>query len=114
MNRVIEMEENRKTDCWTLDEKMGNTYIFYEQANTLAARDYKQPQLVSYGEKDMKTFSIQRTDLYKMSDASSTLAQRDYKSATDLIVANDEQNMDERENGGDVMKSVVRRLTPLE
>lgn len=32
--------------CWTLDEKMGQTYIHYDQANTLAARDYKQPQLV--------------------------------------------------------------------
>ena len=34
--------------CWSLDEKMGQTYIHYEQANTLAARDYKQPQAVIY------------------------------------------------------------------
>lgn len=33
-------------DCYTLDEKMGQTYIHYEVANTLAARDYKQPQAV--------------------------------------------------------------------
>lgn len=32
--------------CYTLDEKMGQTYIHYEVANTLAARDYKQPQAV--------------------------------------------------------------------
>ena len=37
---------------WTLDEKMGNTYIHYEQANTLAQRDYKQPQAVIYRRKD--------------------------------------------------------------
>lgn len=35
--------------CYTLDEKMGQTYIHYECANTLAQRDYKQPQAVIYG-----------------------------------------------------------------
>jgi hypothetical protein len=34
--------------CWTLDEKMGQTYFHHECANTLAARDYKQPQAVIY------------------------------------------------------------------
>ena len=34
--------------CYTIDEKMGNTYIHEEQANTLAQRDYKQPQAVIY------------------------------------------------------------------
>lgn len=34
--------------CYTIDEKMGNTYIHKEQANTLAQRDYKQPQAVIY------------------------------------------------------------------
>ena len=32
--------------CWTVDEKMGQTYVWREQANTLASRDFKQPQLV--------------------------------------------------------------------
>ena len=32
--------------CWSLDEKMGQTYVHHETANTLAARDYKQPQAV--------------------------------------------------------------------
>lgn len=35
--------------CWTLDEKMGQTYVHEECANTLAQRDYKQPQAVIYG-----------------------------------------------------------------
>ena len=42
-------EKNKKINwggCYTLDEKMGQTYIHYEVANTLAARDYKQPQAV--------------------------------------------------------------------
>ena len=37
-----------KGGYWTLDEKMGNVYINQEMANTLAARDYKQPQVVIY------------------------------------------------------------------
>lgn len=32
---------------FSLDEKMGQTYVWEEQANTLAQRDYKQPQCVS-------------------------------------------------------------------
>ena len=32
--------------CYTIDEKCANTYVWEEQANTLAARDYKQPQTV--------------------------------------------------------------------
>ena len=34
--------------CYTLDEKMGQTYVHRECANTLAQRDYKQPQVVIY------------------------------------------------------------------
>ena len=32
--------------CYSIDEKMGQTYIHEEQGNTLGARDYKQPQAV--------------------------------------------------------------------
>lgn len=32
--------------CYSIDEKMGQTYVWYEKANTLASRDYKQPQAV--------------------------------------------------------------------
>lgn len=49
-------------------------------------------------------FSIQRTDEYKRSEQSSTISQRDYKSATDLIIGGHKEDM----------KTVVRRLTPLE
>ena len=44
------------TDSWTIDEKIGNTYIHHETANTLAARDYKQPQAVM---PDSKALSFQ-------------------------------------------------------
>ena len=33
--------------CYSIDEKMGQTYIWEEKANTLASRDYKQPQAVT-------------------------------------------------------------------
>ena len=36
--------------CYSIDEKMGQTYIHGEQGNTLGARDYKQPQAVVCGE----------------------------------------------------------------
>lgn len=32
--------------CWSLDEKMGQTYVHDDMGNTLSARDYKQPQAV--------------------------------------------------------------------
>ena len=52
-------------------------------------------------------FSIQRTDEYKRSDQASTIAERDYKSATDLIIGGGYQ-MDEN------VKTTVRRLMPIE
>ena len=55
-------EKNKKINwggCYTLDEKMGQTYIHYEVANTLAARDYKQPQAVIYEREQQK---LQRSD----------------------------------------------------
>lgn len=42
--------------CYTLDEKVGQTYVHFEQANTLAARDYKQPQLVCYEVNDEEEY----------------------------------------------------------
>ena len=52
----------------------------------------------------MRTFSLQRSDQYKESNQSHTLAQRDYKDATDLILRGGTANMD----------TAVRRLTPTE
>lgn len=44
--------------CYTIDDtKMGNTYVWEEQANTLAARDFKGPQCVCYAI-DREAFSM--------------------------------------------------------
>ena len=45
-----EADRMQEVSCiaWSLDEKMGQTYIHKECANTLAQRDYKQPQAVIY------------------------------------------------------------------
>lgn len=56
----------------------------------------------------MRAFSFQAFGLYKDSGTGSSLKQRDYKDATDLIVGHGGGNMDTVEN------TVVRRLTPLE
>ena len=78
--------------CYSIDEKCGNTYIWADQANTLAARDYKQPQGVAY--------AMQGFGDYKDSLQASGLKARDYKDATDLIVYHPNY--------------IVRRLTPTE
>ena len=38
---------NFRGGCWTIDEKMGQTYVHYEMANTLTRRDYKGAQAVT-------------------------------------------------------------------
>lgn len=41
----------KENKCYSIDDtKMANTYVWEEQANTLAARDYKGPQAVCYYE----------------------------------------------------------------
>lgn len=56
----------------------------------------------------MKTFSFQRLDEYKESKQAKTIAYRDYKSATDLIIGGGTAQK------GDELETVVRRLTPTE
>lgn len=51
MNEIDGIEVIRG-GCWTIDEKMGQTYIHHDKANTLAQRDYKQPQAVIYEEEE--------------------------------------------------------------
>ena len=48
-------------------------------------------------------FAMQAIGMYKESDVASAIKERDHKDSTDLIV-----------RGGHDMKTVVRRLTPLE
>ena len=45
---------NNQSVCMTVDEKMGQTYIHEDCANTMGARDYKQPQAVCYGIRSRK------------------------------------------------------------
>lgn len=69
---------DRHAVAFSVDEKMGQTYVWEDQANTLAARDYKQPQAV--------VFSRQRSDELVENDVVSTQSARQYKDATDLVV----------------------------
>lgn len=43
---------------WTIDEKMGNTYCHCEEANTLGARNFKQPQ-ATVQEKCLNPWDVQ-------------------------------------------------------
>lgn len=56
----------------TIDEKMGTTYIHEEQGNTLAARDYKQPQAVV-------SFTTEMTPKTDENGVGFSLRSRDYK-----------------------------------
>ena len=76
--------------AYTIDEKCANTYVWKEQANTLAARDYKQPQ---------------------------TVVAVDCRNGTeDTINGALQSNMAHSLNGNNVVRTryIVRRLTPLE
>jgi hypothetical protein len=80
--------------CYPCDEKMGNTYCWEEQANTLAVGDYKQPQAVCYDPKSV-----------------------DCRNGTENDVNGALQsNMAHSLNGNNVVrcKYIVRRLTPME
>ena len=80
--------------CYSCDEKMGNTYVWEEQANTLAARDYKQPQAVCYKPKAVDCRNCTENDI------------------NNALQANSAHSL----NGNNVVrvKYIVRRLTPLE
>ena len=45
----VSQDQTLFTQCISIDEKMGNTYVHDNLGNTLSARDYKQPQSVIYG-----------------------------------------------------------------
>ena len=45
---LLASDSHRGGTAWSIDEKMGQTYVHRECANTLAQRDYKQPQAVIY------------------------------------------------------------------
>ena len=58
--------------CYSIDEKCANTYVWEEQANTLAARDYKQPQTVCYEEEKPLGLGIQSSSgIDKMAEEAS-------------------------------------------
>lgn len=84
---------------WTLDEKMCQTYIHQEVANTLAARDYKQPQAVIY--------DLPNKDWSPNGKRLSELGTQEARN--DMYVTNDFKGGDETKD----VRTVVRRITPL-
>lgn len=64
--------------CYGLDEKMGQIYIHEDKADTLAARDFKQPQIVVMSERAMSMVTGERVE--------NTLAATDYKGVQILAI----------------------------
>ena len=113
--------------CYTCDEKMGNTYVWEEQANTLAARDYKQPQAVCYsvdqggGKSSCIVDEEKAPTLTTTHDGSPAVCYDpkavDCRNGTESeINATLQSNMAHSLNGNNVVRCnyIVRRLTPME
>ena len=86
---------------YSLDEKMGQTYVWEDQANTLAARDYKQPQMVCF-----QTYQKVTGPLMANTHPGSYTGQDAY---SDMLVAGPVY-----EKPISNIRYIVRRLTPLE
>ena len=82
--------------AYSVDEKMGQTYTWEEQANTLAARDYKQPQAVAF-----QTYQDVTGPLMANSHPGSYTGQDAF---SDMLIAGPETPV----------RYIVRRLTPTE
>ena len=68
--------------CYSIDEKMGQTYIHEEQGNTLGARDYKQPQAVVCGEGGAEPITASKAGFFlnaRSNGKADTLVATDYK-----------------------------------
>lgn len=93
--------------CYSLDEKMGQTYIHEDKANTLAARDFKQPQIVVMSERAMSMVTGERV--------ANTLTATDYKGvqilAIDRAAFNQGENAkyDFQIDGGGTAQTLIAR-----
>ena len=88
--------------CYSIDDtKMANTYVWEEQANTLAARDYKGPQAVCYAI-DRESFNCGQNFARNMGISD------DGKTST--LISRGPSAVCYKEE----IKYIVRRLTPTE
>jgi len=93
--------------CYSLDEKMGQTYIHEDKANKLAARDFKQPQIVVMSERAMSMVTSE--------NMANTLAATDYKGvqilAIDRAAFNQGENAkyDFQIDGGGTAQTLIAR-----
>ena len=102
LNQISMAEQANTLDCmhdqqavvYSLDEKMGQTYVWEGTANTLAARDFKQPQMVAF-----QTYQ----------DKVGALCARDYKGVGSQYVGEDKVVVEKQ-----TIRYIVRRLTPTE
>lgn len=92
---------------YSVDEKMGQTYIHEDKADTLAARDFKQPQIVVMSERAMSMVTGERV--------ANTLTATDYKGvqilAIDRAAFNQGENAkyDFQIDGGGTAQTLIAR-----
>ena len=112
---------------YSLDEKMGQTYVWENTANTLAARDFKQPQMVAFQTYQKVTGPLMANShpgSYTGQDAFNdmlvagvkpyqktvgALCARDYKGVGSQYVGEDKVVVEKQ-----AIRYIVRRLTPTE
>lgn len=78
---------------YSVDEKMGQTYVHEDMANTLAQRDYKQPQTVVCVP---KTISMEVFHCDSAEERTAALKARDYKDP--LVIAMDRAAFNQGKN----------------
>lgn len=86
----------------TLDTDSRKYLVYANSVGALCARDYKGVSRQNVEENKVIAYDKQRLGVYEQNGVSSTLAARDYKDASDLVVEKTLCNY------------IVRRLTPLE
>ena len=108
---------------YSLDEKMGQTYVWENTANTLAARDFKQPQMVAFQTYQKVTGPLMANShpgSYTGQDAFNDMLvagvdarnATEYPEMTGALQADAAHNL----NSNNVVRIqyIVRRLTPTE
>lgn len=118
------VEKDPGAVAYSCDEKMGQTYTWEEQANTLAARDYKQPQAVAYcvgnGQVAQARMTEKAGTLNCMHDQQAVMYWDGSQTAGTLTANNAGgcQRMPDKNNFNCLIERsaryIVRRLTPTE
>ena len=114
---------DRHAVAYSIDEKLGQTYVWENQVHTLSARDYKQPKTVAYavgnGQLNQITMAEQANTLDCMHDQQAVM--QPYQSVIGALCSTDYKWVQQQQVEQDKLiveqqniRYIVRRLTPTE